>query len=249
MKKDFNSEDLIDKYLHGTLSAAEQEAFTRRREADATFAEELRFQEDLVGASGILGREELKGQLQALEAQHYSRPKPRLGWKRLAAIAASVALLVTVSSLFYANQQYGNDALAKQYYDLPNYGGSRGEADIPNPFDQAIGAFYEQDYSTVISLLESGGNTAALDTDARSLLAHAYFHQGNPSAVLVLTRQVDNDTNLEWLRILSYLQINDTAEVQRQINNILRQDQHPLRLKARALQEKLGSKWRSFTLE
>lgn len=249
MKEEFDQDDLIAKYLHGTLSAAEEEALQRLKKTDKNFATELGFQEDIQQASAKLGREEIKDHLQRLEAKQYPRPKLGIRWKRLLSIAASIMIIVVAGSLFYINQQYSNNALANQYYDLPNYSGSRGEGSDATRLDQAINAFYQQDYATVISTLEPGEDASALDETSRRLLAHAYFHQQNPASVLALTSQVYNDTNLEWLTVLSHLQMNNLVEVNRQIDNILRQEQHPLRLKAGALRKQLSSTWRSFTWE
>lgn len=97
--------DLFDDYLHGKLNDAERMAFESRLREDAEFENEFRthrfFIESIQYAAG---KNELKKKMNAIHEEAFGKPnvvsiEPKHNYLKVAAVAASVSLIVFFSGL------------------------------------------------------------------------------------------------------------------------------------------------------
>ncbi len=114
--------ELIDKYLSGEHSGSSLTEFEQRLNSDTQFADEVRFIKDLKVSAKHVGRRELKAQLKSIAGTFTIESENKwfslLRKKTLIyySIAASIAIIIGVSAIFY----FQSDKSSKQLADDNN---------------------------------------------------------------------------------------------------------------------------------
>jgi len=96
-------EELIDKFLLGTLSPEEEEQFNKLKEQEVSFRNGIAFIQDLKIVSGVEDRNDLKKNLINFESKINEKEISSLSSYKKWAIAASIILVVTLSSILIFN--------------------------------------------------------------------------------------------------------------------------------------------------
>lgn len=262
---------LIDKYIQGTLSETEKNVFEKLRE-DPAFEEELFFHEDLQQAVLLQHQNTFKERLIALKqktAEKYNIPsqdfeekqagptnspkKDRVvNFRRVFAVAASIAILVTVGWLIFQNQinlssKAEQLALFNENFQFypnvidPIYQGA--EENDKTIEKQASQAYELGNYDQALQLfnsLEQKSDTVKLYT-AIILV----FQGNNLNTAIDYLKEVEQNDQLQmpipqlakWYLALTHLRLNDPDQSLQLLNEIISDANFPsdLRDKARNL--------------
>lgn len=251
--------DKIEAYLSGGMTGSERQAFEAELAADPALAEEV----DLMRLAGeaveLSISDSLRTQMQEWrEAEQRSARKdeakvvtlkPRNKLRRLMAIAAGVLLLLAAGGFWYANDQYGAGKLAMAYYeDLSNYRDIQSSGD---PLNEAVQNIRSGAYGAADEYLQNVPPSDPRYADARYLLGHSLYQQGQSAEAINVLGELENTQNLnlkekaEWLIVLSYLQDQeaDDADVRELLDKMVADPDHSYHQKAVELDRKLKSFW------
>lgn len=228
--------ELAEWHASGNLSVENQDWVNERRKKDQDFSELLQQQEDIVAGMGALKGEQFREQMnqwgqneQASTAQ--IRPL-RSNWRRFAAVAAAVLLLIVAGVSWNARSNYTDTALADKYYKLPPTGNLMGggevleEAAYMDAFTEAHGAMQAKDYDRARLLLEQ------LITEV-------------PPASFSGDDLKYYQDNLDWNLILALLGQEESGRpLQQRLDVILASPNHIYFADAQRLQRDLNKFWR-----
>lgn len=153
-----NQEDNIERYLREEMNQQERKFFEETLKKNEELQEEVNLQQDVFSGIGLFGAEEMKKQLQAVEADEKgksptatSRGRPLYTWL---AVAASVTALLLVAIFLFNTGPNSQELYAAYYEPYPN---------VVNPIERSSGVptdaagkamyFYEQgNFEEAISL-------------------------------------------------------------------------------------------------
>lgn len=144
-----NQEDNIERYLREEMDHQERKVFEEALNEDESLQEEVDLQQDVFSGIGLFGAEEMKKQLQAIDADEKdsspiaaSRGRPLYTWL---AVAASVTALLLVAIFLFNAGPNSQELYATYYEPYPN---------VVNPVERSSGVptdaagkamyFYEQ---------------------------------------------------------------------------------------------------------
>lgn len=216
-----DKEVLIQKYLQGTLSDAEEQLFQEYIKNDPSFADDIPFYEGLNYAFAKADYDKTKAQLHTF----YKEEKRSL-WRKWA-IAATVLLLFGLGSVFYFNTIHSSERLYAQYFEpyknvvQPMV---RGEV-VKTTKELAFKAYDEGNYKTAVVHLD-----ALLETKPEAILA---LYKANAqlqineteAAIVTLESQVQKTDTIyaeaQWYLALSYLKLDDKVMAKKYLNILL----------------------------
>jgi len=227
--------ELVEWYLNGELSPANQQAVERRKANDPAFAKMLEEQAQLSSGFEDLKDDDFRQQLRKWE-QEERKPTAKLhglraNWKRMGTIAASVLILMVAGANWFAQQNYSDEALVERFYKQPPTGNTMGsgvaeEEAYLTSFAAAHNALESKDYQEAARLF------AALSTQ----LPPDNFNNED------LKYYQDN---LDWSIVLAKIgEGKPAAEISSRLERILSDEQHTYYREAMALQKDLLSFWR-----
>lgn len=251
--------DKIEAYVSGEMTGTERQAFEAEMAGNSALAEEVdafRLAREAVELSISDG---LRSQFQEWQETGASATKreeakvvtmaPRRTLRRMLAIAASVLLILTAGSFWYANNQFSADNLAMGYYqdipmDLYVRGGANSMADAVA--DMQAGNFAEAE--TYLRSIQAGDDQYF---DAQYYLAHSLYLQKQYTAsneVLDALSGASNNNLKEdgaWLKVLNYLELEqaDNEAFQNILSGMLEDEGHTHHNDALELNKKLNSFW------
>ncbi len=241
----------IEDFLSGRLSEEEKQAFRARIEADPSLARQVKAQKGTHKVVDMYAQIKMKDKVRSLHQE--AKAKTGTPLRKVYAIAASVAILLIVASLWNANSNYSNQSLVADNFDLPSF--SNRAADDPNNnlLNQVESAVVAKDYKQAISLLSS------VETSSNANMIQFYLgslylenHQ-NAKAIDVLqdllqTGDQRYTEDVQWLLVMAHLQNNEEQQAKNYLQNILDTPGHALKQKAVYLQKELNSFWRKLVL-
>lgn len=251
--------DKIEAYVSGEMTGAERQAFEAEMAGNSALAEEVdafRLAREAVELSISDG---LRSQFQEWQETGTNTTKseearvvtmtPRRNLRRILAIAASVLLILTAGSFWYANNQFSADNLAVGYYqDIPMDLYVRGGA---NSMADAVAAMQAGNFTEAETFFRSieAGNDQYFD--AQYYLAHSLYLQKEYSAsieTLNALKEASNNNLKEdgaWLKVLNYLELGQTKDetFQNILSGMLEDEGHTHHSDAVELKNKLNSFW------
>jgi hypothetical protein len=249
MESNQENETLIDKYLSGTLSEAEEQLLEEKRKSP-TFVEELAFHEDLQVVATKAGKLALKDRLRQIEVERQKPSRLKVSFRRKVAIAASILLVLAAGSLWYAQANYASKVIFAQQYSSPNFSGTRSSEANPT-YQEAANAFYTDDYPRAIGLLKSDLGTVGMPEQASLLLAHAYLKNAQPEAALALLPQAQSTSSSQeawqWVEVLALLQSGPKDQLVSKLTGIANSSKHPNQRTAQEMLKQIQSPWRLLT--
>ena len=109
-------DELIEKYMEGTLNANEQITFNQKLKDDAVFRDEVTFYEELKNAVSVAERQKIKNDIQQFEMT-----KPRTIWLFPLLKYAAILVFGGLFAFYYFNHQPNNKKIYNEYYQVfPN---------------------------------------------------------------------------------------------------------------------------------
>lgn len=256
-----NNQDTFEKieaYLNGELSGEELSQFQASLKSDAELAGQVELFKNLDVALAdegaiALQKETLElGDLFFNEKKEESTPIRRLPfYRRPLAIAASIALIVSVAAVIWLNNGSGamsNDELFAAYYEPHSFAnGVRGGEDTANNYDKAMDAIKLGDNDTAIRLLQSHLTEQATDVKAAFALATAYMQADPPQygmAVQYFQFVIDDGKSLmvdqsKWYQALVYIKQGNKAAARLLLEKLQSSEDTSLVRKAGELLEQL----------
>jgi TolA-binding protein len=251
--------DKIEKYLSGDMAVEEQQAFEAEVAADPALADEvdlLRLAKEAVELQiGDSLRQQMQewqqsasGTKEKMEAKVVAM-KPRASLRRLLAIAASVLLLLSAGTFWYANDQYDAGSIAGNLYSFE--AGTRRPNASEETLNDALDAIRDGQYTEADQLLQTIQPNDPNYADARYYLGNSYFQQAQYNDAIAVLQDLGGqaDINLQesadWLRVLSYLELGQTDDntFQSLLSNMVNNTDHNHHLGAIELEQKINSFW------
>lgn len=258
-RSDMENIDKIEKYLSGDMAVEEQQAFEAEVAADPALADEvdlLRLAKEAVELQiGDSLRQQMQewqqsasGTKEKMEAKVVAM-KPRASLRRLLAIAASVLLLLSAGTFWYANDQYDAGSIAGNLYSFE--AGTRRPNASEETLNDALDAIRDGQYTEADQLLQTIQPNDPNYADARYYLGNSYFQQAQYNDAIAVLQDLGGqaDINLQesadWLRVLSYLELGQTDDntFQSLLSNMVNNTDHNHHLGAIELEQKINSFW------
>ena len=163
----------IEDYASGNMPSSKRKAFEDKLASDPALSEEytayLNAQKALKVLQATYLKNKLAGPIQLQEAKIVPFRKRRTWW---AAAAAFLALLS--ATVWYANTQYSEPAIATAYYQSPNLSGTK-SVDATRALEGASSAFNKKDYKKAIDLTSTVPKADKNYGHAQFILGHAHF--------------------------------------------------------------------------
>ena len=267
--------DLITKYLDGELSEQEKQTFKDSLK-DADFLEETAFYKDMtsviqedgatqqaallndiditkinqdIRASLVAQNERLKQKESGQQTVTVRRLNPM---RRILSIAASVLVLVTAGSFWYANSHFSPVALSTNNYltaDIP--GTMSGNNTIDATLQVGLNAFWvNKDLTTAKTVFAKIPSGSPEFTEAQYFLGHIAFQEKEYTSAIEKYQAVIisnplpsyiNRDKLTWNVLLARMGAGENIDAD--LNQILENEEHVLYAQAKQLQAQRSGFW------
>ncbi|MBJ2173232.1 tetratricopeptide repeat protein [Aureibaculum sp. A20] len=194
-----DKEALLTNYFSDSLTAEERQLFNQLLENDTKFKEQFEFEKDLKRAIKEKERIQLKAKLQDFETKLKHKSTPKTSNYKAWAIAASIAILLSVGWFGYDNfiKLDYNELYSENFQQYPNtsYTITRGDTDDSTE-RQAFVAYETGNYKTAIENFEK------LDSNAKEYIdfykAQTYLELNKINSAKSLFKKVISD-NVEFV--------------------------------------------------
>jgi len=213
-------QELIEKYVHGTLTEEERLTFNELISTDAEFAEEVRFQEDVKVVARHEDSDQFKQQLRSYENQRPSSSKRR----RWVAAAILVALLATAYFTVFQNT---NSKLFAEYFEpyrnvvAPVVRGDQSEALSSKAFLAYENKAYKEAASYFSQLIDTENESYYTFYLANCELA---LGQGTEAIVLLenyIATSGEFTDRAQWYLALAYVTTNENTKAKSHLERIV----------------------------
>ena len=214
------NDDELDRYLSDEMNAQEKQAFEQQLGSDTSLADDLALQRDTIAGIRLDGSQDLKKQLQAIEAGLKKTTATKEGGTRRLmswiAIAASILAVVLVGYLFIPTATDPESLYVAYYQPYPNLinpAQRSVEVDEETVLEQAVRAYENQDYERALGLFEQGGGLS--NAGFTFYYAASYLGIDKPQSAIPLFEQVIQDeSNLFygpslWYSALAHLKMDN----------------------------------------
>jgi len=247
----------IEAYLAGTLSPVAQQAFEQKCQADPEWSAAVQSHLQVHDALQQAGRAELKARLQdRFNPVTESAPVRLLSTKRTAwrwipmAVAAAIALIALIAvGIRYSSPPPTGRELYAQHFEVPPVSTFRQGAPLSQvtPWQQALQAYKDQDFASVISLVEPllADSTFFKDQGIRATLylSIAYMQTQQADKAIAKLQEIKDSgmfqDQYQWYLALAYLQQENLSAAQAQLQEIANTDGHFRQIPAREILKQL----------
>lgn len=242
--------DRIESYVEGTNPPEEKRQFERDLEEDPTLKAEYQAYVATREAVAELALDEIRSKVSQIAQS--SPPAAKLFQlnRRTIAIAAGFLLLLAAFSFLYGRQQYSDQHLFTQQYESPNWSPIRGSSTATEKYEQAITSWQVGELAEAIQQLKEIKKEEEVFATAQYTLGHLQLQVGQAKEAIATFEHLKELTdkryqeNVEWFLTLAYLRAGYHTLVNRQMETILQQKQHPYYEEALTLESRLQSFWR-----
>lgn len=188
-------EELIQKYIQGTLNTAEQVQFDALLQNDLDFAQKVTEHKNLHSAIKATEKDDLKAHLQQLEATQNESDTSKKPFNKNIRLAIAVVLLLFFGLIgnYIIQQANMNETLYATYFEpYPNalQPITRGQQDA-DVFSKATQAYESRDYEKSVQLFDVV--LAGLDNPSTDILfykAMSLLNLGKETAALDILREI-----------------------------------------------------------
>ncbi len=213
MNIDDRQQDLIDRFLQGSLDGAELDRFLLEIEKNSILKKELQNQQEIMEGIEFHGNKNLRQRFSKIseEVKKERKSKGSSNGKIIRFIlvsAAAIALLVMVSNLFFQNPD--SKDLYAQFYTPYQFSNDRSSS--LNKETAAAHQFYnKQDYTQAIPILKTILETQPNNTRTQLAYGNALMHTDQDDlAILEFQKIINRKDNLysdqaKWFLALVYL--------------------------------------------
>ena len=232
----------IEDFLTGNLSDSDSKKFESEMSSNSDLANAVNEYETAFEAVDLLVEDSLKLKLKALQKERYSEVKVLKPKRRMWAIAASVAILISVGFSFLMNQNYSNQSLATGYFETFDDGIRGGE----NGFK----AFNKGNYKLAIEELKIVRENDQKYIESQFYLGQSYFKINqfkeaiNPFETVFQSNDSRFKNAAQWFSALSFLGDNQIEIAKSKFEEIINQNTPPYSEKAENILKDMSSFWR-----
>ncbi len=254
-----NSNRKIVQYIRHELTNQEKANFEQNLQEDADFKEEVDFYKDLSKVVNWKGAME-EAQEELLEQQHTPARVRTLGIRRLLSFAASFLVLLTCGTLWFANTNYSDVALANLNEDKLNLytsGTIRAVENQTTPaLQEGITALEEHRYTDAMQFFDAIQTENPVYFSAQLSSAYAAYKAEDYNIAEQTATRIAQQTQdrlvqqkAEWLIVQSKLanQAQDES-LSMLLQKIAKDDVHLFQEEAKALESNRNNFWRRFLL-
>lgn len=198
-------EEYIDRYLEGSLSDEEKEAFELKMSKNPELRKEVALQRSIIRAV----RNE---QLEKIFLKEDKKIKKQKNTRKLVIYFGSLAIAASVAGFFYIGRLNHYDKLAGEYYESYTYTPlpSRGEenaylTEADSVFFNALKDIENDNISSAIDKLETLKNSepemlAATEQSVNWYLALAYLKKGKKNKARAVLQEIEKSMNNEYIQ-------------------------------------------------
>lgn len=236
----------IEAWLLGELSPEEAQSFENQMKADDSLSKAVKEQEVAFEAIDLLVEENLTHKLKALQEERYAKPRSIGILRRMPlAIAASVVVLIAAGVAFMMNQNFSNQQLVANNFEISDTG-IRGEGNA------AFDSFANGDYTNAVAQFETILKENPERKAVQLYLGQSYYMlKDYPKALSQFETVFKNNTpdprfsnDARWYMGLTYLAMEDKQNA-KTIFEELKNNQVPIfGEKAESILNDLESFWR-----
>jgi tetratricopeptide (TPR) repeat protein len=190
--------ELIEKYLEGSLTKAEQASFDQLNQEDPSFQQEVRLHRNLGTALKGEGVHDFRAALKDVDEQWKAPGKGTvrsLPIRRILSLAATVLVLIAAAWWFFAtkNTPSAEDLFAAQFEPYTMVLNQRSETtDTPQDLlqQQAINAYNQGQFADAVSRFEELQSVATDNQTYSFYMAVSELAQGNTSKAIPMLEQL-----------------------------------------------------------
>ncbi len=202
----------IEAYIRKQMPSDEKKAFESRMASDPTLAADVAFYEALLIHHDRKAKAAWRAEGEAmLGISLTARPAPSLRRMQWAA-AATLALLLTATGIWYTNFYNPYQSIVNEYYEPYKYSGSLGAAGSDQEdgrWRHALNAYRAEDYKDAIETAGQLQSSPRYADEARLLGAVISLDQHNPEEAIRLLEEVKTPSlreKVQFYTALAFLQ-------------------------------------------
>ena len=241
----------IESYLEGPTSSTEKLQFEKDLQEDPDLQHEYQAYLATRIAIDDLALDQIRSTVAQIAQQAPEAKTFRLS-RRVIALAASFLILILLTAVLYERQQYSDQQLFAQQYEVPNWSPIRGSSIAATTYDQAIANMQKGDMQSAMDQFARITPEENIYVTAQYALAHLQLQTGKAENAIETFSKIAarNDKRyqetVEWFLALSYLKAELPTKAKQQLEVLLQNEQQPYYQDALRLQKQLASFWRSF---
>ena len=250
MAQEYSFED-IEKYLSGDMEATEKQHFEKLLSADTGFARQVREHRQAHEVVALYARANIKDRVKSIHSRVKSEQKTTTNGFSMMKIAASVALLAVVGSLYlYISYNYNTGHLATNAFEpYPNRFRTMGGVG-EDTFATGLRAYDLQNYAEAVTHFSQVSVENEKYLDARFYMGVAYLSmEAYTDALSPLKLVIEENTLYEesakWYLSLAYLHLDMEEEAKKILKEIIEEDGAKSQL-AKVLLKNLNSSFRKL---
>lgn len=277
MENEFDHNKIED-YVNGKLDSSSAEAFEAELAKDEDLAKEVAFYKDLRVVAEVAGEEDFQkmtnevvaeletegffaanAQKQEEAKKETARPKLRVlraESRKWLALAASILVLISVGTGWWANANYSDSSIAGRQFDAEiAASANRSKQGTDDVFAEGLTALSNGNYEQAASFFATFPSDSESYEEARLYLTIAQFQSNNftesiANAELVANTSTRFREKARWLQLNAMLASGQKGdEFENLLNEIATQSPDNFyRNKAKNLQKELTGFWRYFVL-
>jgi len=241
----------IEKYWRGQMDAVEVKVFQDDLKKDKELAKDLSNFKLATEAIDFQIEEQLRKDLKSLQKnQRQTRVVHIQPLKRALAIAAGFLLIFLLATVFYANLEYGDKAIASADLSSMELETQRGGDEKPNDL-AGHDYFRMKKYVKAIELYNSVESSNERYNEARLFTANAYYHLESYDKALDIYNDLISKDDLstrdsaQWNKVHTLFAMDNRGEeFNTTLQEILNNKEHTYIDAAEAFAEKINSPWR-----
>ncbi len=220
--------EYMDAYLEGSLTKEERDAFEKRLQTDAAFAEQFELVQSLESLMATEGLFDFTNSIQSLDEEFAKKKTGRiisLGTRRVLALAASI-LLTGAAALWMFTAQPSSEKLFASNFEAPgqlllgaDFGNVRGEdpqTATPEALQNAQRQFQSGDYAAATATLQSllSNADASQSAELNYHLGVLQLMQDQPALALTHFQAAGNynPTGSSWHQALTLIKLDRRDE-------------------------------------
>ncbi|WP_298423447.1 hypothetical protein [uncultured Kordia sp.] len=246
MEKD----ELIQKYIHGRLNETEKGKFDALLKNDPEFVKAVAEFKNVQAAISSHEKDELKSQLQQLEAIQENTTitvKPSRNYKRLA-IAIGLILFFGLIGNYFIQLGNSNETLYATYFEpYPNaLAPVKRSNDVSSTLTDALYAYEIEDYTLAIEKFEEVSDINEIQkTEISFYKAMSFLNLGNEEEAISILRSIKHDTTrfspqIYWYGALIHIKLNENEKALKALKYMDNQNMSFKSKEREILKEKIG---------
>ncbi len=250
MAQEYSFEE-IEKYLSGDMEVGEKQNFEKLLSADSGFARQVKEHRQTHELVDLYARAHIKDRVKSIHNRVKGEQKAATGGFSIMKIAASLALLAVVGSLyFYTSYNYNTQHLASNAFEpYPNRFRTMGDSQ-EDTFTRGLKAYDLRHYDEAIAQFSQVTTDNEKYLDARFYLGVAYLGKEAYAEAVSPLREVMEENSLyessaKWYLSLALLQLDKEEEAKRILKEIVKGESVKSQ-PARELLEDLNSGFRKL---